>query len=151
MNVVDYHNEGDLDDLLDYKQKILVELQSLFGLYPRTKDVRSVHKFLLSILEDVKVDEIRQFVRYWAGSDQNHSPDHKEIKKYILQIRLRDDDLKDFEPTDGCKVHVCDGSGFVVGIKHGFKYIFKCECNKKSDIESRKDFIVFDKTVGEAY
>ena len=147
----EYQNEGVANPCFNAGQQMLAELQSLFGLYPRTKDVRSVNKFMHNVIPDIKLDEMKSFVSHWAGSDKNHSPDHKEIKKFVTTIRMRSEDIKDFEPNAVCPLKKCDGGGFIVGIRDLYKYIYTCDCNVKSDIVSRLGTEAFETIIGERY
>jgi len=148
----DYHNEGDIDDeLIDSKTLIREEIKDLFGLYPRARDVNSVIKFLYKILPDIRVNEVVDFCTHWSGSDKNHSPDHKEIKKCILQMRLRGNNERPFEPSESCPKNNCDGSGYLIATKDGYEYIFRCDCNPKSDIDPISNPTQFDDIIGYNY
>jgi len=135
----------------DPVQLILDELKDLFGLYERKTSVWSVHKFLISDLPDVRHKEVVQFVRYWASLDQVRCPSHKDIKRYIMQLRLRGKNDKGFEAAEKCPHKKCDGGGFIIGIKDSYHHAFNCKCNPKGGLSELPSLSEFDSTIGEFY
>jgi len=135
---------------VDPQTLIKEELKELFGLYQHTKKVESVHRFLFNSMPDLTLKEIKQFSIFWAESENTHQPDHKEIKKFIINMRTRADVSEKFEPQEYCKHDECDGSGFFICIKDKHKHLFRCRCNPDLDADLKPEFDVFDKVIGQA-